>query len=100
MKIADSSQITLEEFLQWPGTKPPYEYMNGEIIQKPIPKGRHSCLQGKLCTVINGITEEEKIALAFPELRCTFGNRSIIPDIAVFQWENVPGLETGFLFPI
>lgn len=45
--------ITLEEFLQLPETKPAREYINGEIIQKPMPKGRHSRLQGKLCAAIN-----------------------------------------------
>jgi Uma2 family endonuclease len=27
---------------------------------------------------------------AFPELRCSFGKRSIVPDIAVFQWVIIP----------
>ncbi len=84
-----SQPISLEEFLQLPETKPASEYINGKIIQKPMPKGRHSRLQGKLCTVINEATEAQKIAYAFPELRCTFGGRSIIPDISVFLWENI-----------
>ena len=36
-----------------------------------------------------GVAEAEHIAYAFPELRCTFGDRSIVPDIAVFRWENI-----------
>ena len=81
--------VTLEEFLQLPETKPASEYINGKIIQKPMPKGRHSRLQGKLCAAINQVAEEPKIAYAFPELRCTFGGRSIVPDIAVFQWQHI-----------
>lgn len=81
--------ITLEEFLKLPETKPASEYVDGKIIQKPMPKGRHSRLQGKLCTVINEVAETTKIAYAFPELRCTFGGRSIIPDLGVFLWENI-----------
>lgn len=77
--------LTLEEFLQLPETKPASEYINGEIIPKPMPKGKHSRLQLKLCNGINDIAESEKIAYAFPELRCSFGNRSIVPDIAVFN---------------
>ena len=95
MTIAVSKPLTLEEFLQLPETKPAQEYINGEIIPKPMPKGRHSRLQGKLCTVINQVTEEEKIAYAFPELRCTFGNRSIVPDITVFQWQQISFNENG-----
>ena len=53
MAITFSQSVSLEEFLKLPETKPASEYINGEIIQKPIPKGRHSRWQGKLCTVIN-----------------------------------------------
>jgi len=87
--------LTLHEFLQQPETKPASEYINGEIIQKPMPKGRHSRLQGKLCATINQVAEETKIAYAFPELRCSFGVRSIVPDVAVFQWERIPFTAEG-----
>ena len=30
--------LTLEEFLQQPDTKPASEYIDGQIIQKPMPK--------------------------------------------------------------
>jgi len=82
--------LTLEEFLKLPETKPSSEYINGQIIQKPMPQGKHSKLQGKLVTGINEVGESRKIALAFPELRCTFGERSIVPDVAVFAWERIP----------
>ena len=87
--------MTLEEFLKLPETKPASEYIDGEIIQKPMPKGRHSRLQGKLCTSVNQIAEDAKIAYAFPELRCSFGGRSIVPDVAVFQWHRIPFTANG-----
>lgn len=90
-----SQLISLEEFLQLPETKPAKEYINGKIIQKSMPKGRHSRLQSKLCSVINEATEAQKIAYAFPELRCTFNGRSIIPDISIFLWENIAFSENG-----
>ncbi|MBN3880320.1 Uma2 family endonuclease, partial [Nostoc sp. JL23] len=68
MSVIITQPLTLEEFLKLPETKPASEYINGEIIQKPMPKGRHSRLQGKLCAVINEVTENQKIAYAFPEL--------------------------------
>lgn len=89
MTTAASKSIGLEEFIKLPETKPASEYIDGEIIQKPMPKGRHSRLQGKLCAVINQVAEEQKIAYAFPELRCTFGSRSIVPDVAIFQWDSI-----------
>ncbi|MBO1347152.1 MAG: Uma2 family endonuclease [Hormoscilla sp. GUM202] len=85
--------LTLAAFLKLPETKPASEFIKGEIRQKPMPKGRHSRLQGKLCAVINQITEEPRIAYAFPELRCSFGDRSIVPDIAIFLWDRIPFVE-------
>lgn len=87
--------LTLEAFLKYPETKPAREYINGQIIQKPMPQGKHSKLQGKLVTAINEVVETQKIALAFPELRCTFGGRSIVPDVTVFAWERIPIDEDG-----
>ena len=82
--------ITLEKFLKLPETEPASEFINGQVIQKPMPQGKHSKLQGKLVTAINQAAEDRKIALAFPELRCTFGGRSIVPDVSVFAWERIP----------
>jgi Uma2 family endonuclease len=95
MVQAPTKPLTLEEFLQLPETKPASEYINGQIIEKPMPQGKHSKLQGKSVTVINGIAESERIALALPELRCTFDGRSIIPDVAVFTWNRIPLDENG-----
>ncbi|OUL25375.1 hypothetical protein BV378_15650 [Nostoc sp. RF31YmG] len=89
MTVAKPSSIKLEEFLKLPETKPASEYIDSEIIQKPMPKARHSRLQGKLIGAINDVTEERRIAYAFPELRCTIGSRSIVPDIAVLRWQHI-----------
>lgn len=90
-----SKPITLQKFLQLPETKPASEYIDGHIIQKPMPQGQHSTIQGELVTTINSVTKANRIAWAFPELRCTFGGRSIVPDVAVFQWERLPVNEDG-----
>ncbi len=90
-----SETLTLAEFLLQPETKPTREYINGEIIQKPMPKGRHSRLQGKLCATINQVSEATKMAYTFPELRCSFGDQSIVPDISVFRWERIPFTSDG-----
>ena len=90
-----SKELTLAEFLKLPETKPVSEYIDGKIIQKPMPQGKHSRLQGKLVTAINAVVEQQQIACAFPELRCTFGERSTIPDLTVFTWDRIPVDENG-----
>jgi Uma2 family endonuclease len=55
-----------------------------------MPQGKHSTIQGELVPAINAVVKPKRIARAFPELRCTFGNRSIVPDIAVFIGNRIP----------
>jgi Uma2 family endonuclease len=90
MSYPTTKLLTLDEFLKLPETKPASEYINGEIIPKPMPKGEHSRLQLRLCNTINEVAESQKIAYAFPELRCSFDIRSIVPDVAVFNWSRIP----------
>jgi Uma2 family endonuclease len=87
--------ITLDEFLTLPETKPASEYIDGRILPKPMLKARHSRLQGKLTDAINAVVESQSIAYAFPELRCTFAGRSMIPDIAVLRWQSIQLGENG-----
>lgn len=87
--------ITLKEFLQLSETKPATEYINGYLIQKPMPQGEHSIIQTELVPAINAIVKPPKIARAFTELRSTFGGRSIVPDISVFLWDRIPRQDDG-----
>jgi len=104
MLQAPSKPLTLAEFLQLPETKPASEYIDGQIILKPMPQGKHSAIQGELVPAINGVVKPPRIARAFPELRCTYptgsrssvyGDRSIVPDIAVFIWSRIPCDQNG-----
>lgn len=87
--------LTLEMFLKLPETKPASEYIDGQAIKKPMPQGKHSRIQGELIPAINAVVRGKKIACAFPELRCTFGGRSIVPDITVFTWDRIPCDDNG-----
>ena len=95
MVTTSSQPITLQEFLVLPETKPASEYIDGKIIQKSMPQGEHSAIQAELIITLNGRLKPQKIARAFPELRCTFGGRSIVPDIVVFTWNRIPRQDNG-----
>lgn len=88
--IKSPSKLSLAEFLQLPETEPASEYIDGCIYQKPIPKGKHSAIQTFLAPTIDRVGIPQRIARAFTELRCTFGGRSIVPDITVFSWKRIP----------
>ncbi|MGQ9867056.1 MAG: Uma2 family endonuclease [Pseudanabaenaceae cyanobacterium] len=87
--------LSLEAFLAQPETQPASEFWDGQITQKPMPQGEHSQLQIDLCEAINRVAKPAKIAKAFPELRCIFGGKAIVLDIAVFRWQRIPRLSSG-----
>ncbi len=88
--------LTLEQFLALPETKPASEYVApGKIVQKPMSQGKHSLLQLELIFFINSILRNTGIAIAFPELRCTFGGRSIVPDVVILENKNIPKDDDG-----
>jgi Uma2 family endonuclease len=85
-----TQRATLSEFLAMPETKPANEFIDGVIYQKPMPQGKHSIIQRELTFAIDRPLRDLKIARAFPELRCTFGDRSIVPDLSVILWARIP----------
>ena len=87
--------MTLEAFLALPETEPASDFINGQIIKKPMPQGKHSRLQDKFVNVINDTVEANKTACAFPELRCICGTNAVVPDISVFTWEHLPIDDNG-----
>lgn len=91
MVVAAKSTISLAEFLQLPETKPASEYTDGQIYQKPMPQGKHSRLPKQLLDAISEVGEPQKLACAFPELRCTFGGDRSFP-ISLFL--------NGLAFPL
>jgi Uma2 family endonuclease len=90
----NTNNLSIDEFLALPETKPAREYIDGQIYQKPMPQFQHSTFQVEIATAINLIGKPQKLAFAFPELRCNFGDISIVPDIAVMRWANIPFLES------
>ena len=97
--------LTLEDFLRQPETEPASEYIDGLVIQKPMPQGEHSAIQTALAPAINQVVKPAQVARAFTELRCTYptgshpadvyGGRSIVPDISVFLWGRIPRKDNG-----
>ena len=86
--------IPIEEFLTlgFIDESPAWEYINSEVIQKPMGGGKHSLLQKKLIAVIDTATSDYE---AFPEMRCNCGNRSVVPDVLVIATDQIPLDESG-----
>lgn len=95
MVATPAKLLTLEEFLCLPEVKPASEYIERKITQKPMPKGKHSLLQMELVSYINNALRKSGVAIAFPELRCTFGGHSIVPDVVILKTEDILKDEQG-----
>jgi Uma2 family endonuclease len=94
MTVLIAPIATLAEFLDRPDLddSPAWEYLDGRAVQKNTPKFRHSLLQKRLIRAIDAVGDRDT---AMPELRCTFGDRSIVPDVAVVAWERVVLTDDG-----
>ena len=89
--------MTLEEFLRLPGIdEAPYlEYIDGRIEEKVSPQKKHGRLEKRLMTHIDAYAEPRLLGETFPELRCTFAGRSIIPDVVFLLDEHIETDERG-----
>ncbi|MFB2937252.1 Uma2 family endonuclease [Aerosakkonemataceae cyanobacterium BLCC-F154] len=82
-------QLTLQDFLKCPNIEesPAWEFVEGQANQKPMPTAYHSILQKRLTAAIDLSNSPYE---AFPELRCTLSNNSVVPDITVIHKSRIP----------
>ena len=83
--------ITLEEFLRMPeiDEHPYLEYIDGRIEAKVSPQKKHGLLEKGLMAHIDNYSEPQELGETFPELRCTFASRSMIPDVVFLLDEHI-----------
>jgi Uma2 family endonuclease len=82
--------LTLKQFLRLPEAKPALEYIDGKVVRKVAPKRSHSVLATLLCTHMIGYSRPRKLGLVYIELRCTFGGRSLVPDLCFIPRGRIP----------
>lgn len=89
--------MTLEEFLRMPGIdeRPYKEFVDGRVETKMSPQKKHGRLQKRLMNHVDAYAEPRDAGETFPELRCTFAGRSIIPDVVFLLDEHIEVDERG-----
>ncbi|MBI2911727.1 MAG: Uma2 family endonuclease [Chloroflexi bacterium] len=95
MALTQRRGLALEEFLKLPEEEPALEFEEGLVSQKVSPKGKHGRLQLELGQRLEHAGHRGKVALAFTELRVTFGGRSYVPSVSVYRRERIPVDEAG-----
>jgi len=91
--------LTLEEFLRLPGIDDhPYgEFVDGRIEEKVAPQKKHSAVQKQLVRHLDDFAVPRSLGESFPELRCTFAGRSIVPDVVFLLRDHIGTDESGDL---
>lgn len=93
--MATTSRMTLEEFLKLPETKPYSEFVDGEVVQKPMPTLDHGIVQHLLSLVIGSFLRANPLGICGGEIRCIIGppgqEVSRLPDFMVVLWERLRG---------
>jgi Uma2 family endonuclease len=82
--------MSLEQFLRLPEAKPALEYINGLVVQKVSPKTTHSVLTRELTAYLREFGRRRRLGSPYPELRCIFSRRALVPDIAFFRRGRIP----------
>jgi Uma2 family endonuclease len=84
--------LTLAEFLQRSNLEasPAWEFFQGQAQLKPMPTVDHSIIQKRLTGAID---RAESPYEAFPELRCTLREQSVVPDITIIRGDRVSDAE-------
>jgi len=96
------NMISLEEFLRMPeiDEHPYLEYIAGRIEAKISPQEKHGVIEKELMIHVDAHSKPRQLGMTFPELRCTFAGRSIIPDVVFLLDEHIETDERGeFLDP-
>jgi Uma2 family endonuclease len=82
--------ISLKCFLRLPRAKPPLEYIGGNAVQKYGGTVSHGVVQMELAAALHEYAERHDLGRTYFPLRCTFGGRSLVPDVCVFARDRDP----------
>lgn len=95
--MATTSKLTLDEFMALPDTKPGSEFIDGEILQKPMPNIAQMIIQQLLGLVVGLFVRRHGLGISGPEGRCVFGppggGRPLLPDFLFVARAHLAGLD-------
>jgi Uma2 family endonuclease len=97
--MALTEQLTLEQFLRLPDTKPAQEFERGRVLQKLEPGARHARLQGEVAALIEMHCRPSRSAVTFIEAIVSWLDEDVsyIPDAIAYRRERVPIDADGYI---
>jgi Uma2 family endonuclease len=91
--------LTLAEFLRLPDIDevPFWEYADGRVALKEVGGMRRSAVCGELTSLLDRLARQRGLGEAFVSLRCTYADRSVVPDVVFLCGEHIEVDERGVL---
>jgi Uma2 family endonuclease len=92
MVLAESKTISFDDFITWIPEGSPYRYelRDGEILEMPKPRGKHSEIAGFIISELNFIIRQSPLPYLIPResiVKSIDGNSGYEPDIIVLDKE-------------
>jgi Uma2 family endonuclease len=92
MVLAESKTISFDDFITWLPERSPYRYelRDGEILEVPKPRGKHSEIAGFIISELNFIIRQTSLRYLIPResiVKSIDGNSGYEPDIIVLDKE-------------
>lgn len=102
MATQTKPKLTLEQFLARRDTEPASEYIDGEVVRKPMPTTWHGVIQRLLSFVLTLYLRAHPVGDAGSEIRCIFGpvghERAYVPDYVFVLTPNGAGFPSNTPF--
>jgi Uma2 family endonuclease len=103
MILAESAIISFDDFIDWLPERSAYRYelLDGEIIEMPKPRGKHSEIAGSIIAELNFVIRQAQLSYIIPReliIKSIDGRSGYEPDIAVLDQTMLhqePNWETG-----
>ncbi len=95
--VGGAGAPSLAEFLTWPESEPPSEYVGGRVVEKPALAGRELWLRADLTALLYGWARASHLGAVAALVRCTFGGGSYVPDVVYYAPERRPEEAAGSL---
>ena len=94
-----TTKLSLAEFLALPETEPASEWIDGEVVPKPMPTVEHAIVQSLLSFVLVAFLRAHPLGIVGSEMRCIFGpaggERPYVPDVVFIRAERMPRIGRG-----
>jgi len=88
-------RMTFEEFLALPEEKPPLEYDDGIVSQRPLLHPRESLVRGEVTSALDRVGRERRLGMGILNVTFTLPGLSLVPAVSYYGRKKIRVREDG-----